>query len=175
MIYVSLISFILGLAGLALLVGWLASNTRHSTSQRTSFNFLKLRSTAVAGWILAILGGAGVYITSREGHGFITLFTAQMEGPMTLTGTIDITQNWAQLNLDPGQFANGQQVQGFVILEKDPIAPGATDPQRIDAGRQYFEQQKSLHYKVTGQFQTSGGLQYLLVQNAMQIPDWEPR
>jgi hypothetical protein len=94
---------------------------------------------------------------------------------MTLTGRINITQNWAQLNLDPGQLANGEEIQGFVILEKNPISPGATDAQRIDAARQYFEQQKGLHYKMTGELQTGGALQYLLVQNATQIFDGDPR
>jgi hypothetical protein len=81
---------------------------------------------------------------------------------MNLTGTIEITANWAQLDLDPDQ-AN----EGIVILMR-PMGAGATDADRIDAGYQYFDGQQGIHYTLTGQFQQAGDLNYLLVTNAVK-------
>jgi hypothetical protein len=82
---------------------------------------------------------------------------------MNLTGTIDITPNWAQLDLDPGQA-----LEGYVILMRDPLASNPTDTQRIAAARRYFRSAQGLHYTLTGQLQGSDGRQFLLVTNDLQ-------
>jgi hypothetical protein len=81
---------------------------------------------------------------------------------MTLSGTINITANWAQL--DPDQ---GEAVQGAVVLMR-PLPAPADDSDRIDAGYQFFDGQQGAHYTLTGWLTHLGGLNYLLVTNAVQ-------
>lgn len=87
---------------------------------------------------------------------------------MNLRGTIAITSNWAQLNLDRGQISNGAPIEGFVVLMKDPMSPSPTSAERINAARQYFVANDGIHYTVSGQFVDSALLKYFLVANATQ-------
>jgi hypothetical protein len=169
--YLSLICFAAVLAGGSLLIASLVSRIKRG--KRTVVDahpmpFLLRRSATVAGVTLAVLGTAGMYLTYELGYSFTIFSFFNRENPMTLTGTIIITDNWAQLNLDPGQTVNGNPIQGFVVLQKNPLAPAPTDAQRINAARQYFGGQQGVHYTVTGQPHAIGGLLFLLVTNAVQ-------
>jgi hypothetical protein len=82
---------------------------------------------------------------------------------MNLTGTIEITPDWAQLDLDPKQA-----IAGSVVLMKDPMSPNPTDDERIDAAREYFKPEQGVHYTLTGQPQPAGSVRYFLVTDAVQ-------
>ena len=87
---------------------------------------------------------------------------------MTLTGTVEMTRNWALLDVDPGQTLNGQPIQGPVILMMEPGGQNVTDQRRINAAFKYFSQQTGVHYTLTGNWQPSAGRQFLLVQQAVK-------
>jgi hypothetical protein len=81
---------------------------------------------------------------------------------MNVTGDIQLTANWAQLNLDPGQPVNG-----YVVLMKNPMAPGATQAERIAAAYNYFATKDGVHYRLSGQLTPSGGINYFLFTRAV--------
>ena len=82
---------------------------------------------------------------------------------VTLTGYLRITPNWAQLNLDPNQ-----QLQGYVVLMKDPMKAQATDGDFMDAARGYFIHHDGDHYSFIGELTNSGNQNYLLMTNFVQ-------
>ena len=87
---------------------------------------------------------------------------------MTLTGTVEMTRNWALLDVDPGQTLNGEPIQGPVILMMEPGGQKVTDQRRINAAFKYFGQQAGVQYTLTGIWQPSAGRQFFLVQQAVK-------
>lgn len=87
---------------------------------------------------------------------------------MKLTGYIDFTANWAQLDLDTGQTNHGLVLPVSVVLLKNPMAPGSTQAQQIAAAYNYFSGEDGEHYTLTGQLMPSGGIDYFLVTHAVQ-------
>lgn len=164
-----IVSILATLLGVTLL--FLAWEQRRSGGGRTAsflplLPFLPGSSAVVLGIVLTVLGGSGDYAAYRFGNGKALFSSFTGAKRMTLTGTIEMTKNWALLDVDSGQTLNGQPIQGPVILMMQPGGQNPTDQNRINAAFQYFGQQAGTHYTLTGIWQPSAGRQFFLVQQA---------
>jgi len=106
---------------------------------------------AWAGVALILLGATGDYFIHRAGYG-IAPFLSSTPPAGTLNGTILITDDWALLDVDPGQSIGSGPVRGSFILLMDPMAPNPKDADRADAAHEYFNPLQGAHCKLTGQF-----------------------
>jgi hypothetical protein len=173
LVVISLVSFLIALLGVALLILALVERRRRSAIKPRFIPpivpFLPGSSAAILGIVLTLLGGGGDYAAYKSGNGITPLSIFKGAKTMTLTGTIELTRNWAQLNVDSGQALDGQPIQGPVILMMQPGGQSSTDQDRINAAFQYFGQQAGVHYTLTGIWQASSGRQFFLVQQADKI------
>lgn len=174
MIYLSLIGFIVALLGAGLLLSsWAYRRVRAARARRALTTGVSLvapvapfllGSGAIAvGTLLSLLGVGGDVAAYKMGHGITPLSVFGVGKQKTLAGTISITDNWAQLNLDPGQTWNGQPIQGYVVLLKDLLVWSPTDLQLMANARRYFRTADGAHCVLSGQIESGGDQQYFRI------------
>jgi hypothetical protein len=128
--------------------------------------FLPGSGTLAVGVLLTVLGGGGDYAAYRFGNGFTPRYGVTGENRMTITGTIEMTKNWALLDVDPGQKLNGQLIQGPVILMMQSGGQNPTDQANINAAFQCFDKQAGVHYILAGIWSPTAARQFFFVQQA---------
>ena len=119
MVVLSVVCFLVALLGVALLIlSWVQRRKRKARPDFVApiVPFLPGSSAVILGIVLTVIGGGGDYAAYRFGNGVTPLSSFIGAKKMTLTGTIEMTRNWALLDLDSGQTFNGQPIQGPVIL-----------------------------------------------------------
>lgn len=159
-----------GLAALAVLgaILFIVSVT-YRIARKSRERKAALTRTAIAAPLMPFLLGnaawiGGLVMTCVGGGGDLVLH-ALKPPEITLFGTIRTNDsNWAQLDLDQGQNRNGQPIQGFVVLLKDPMSPDPTSPERIKAAYAYFSAKAGLHCTLQGEWVPDGALQYFYVK-----------
>jgi hypothetical protein len=165
----SIVSILVALLGVALLIlAWIERSRRKN---RTDFiapivPFLPGASAAILGIALTVLGGSGEYAAHSFGYGIAP--ASKGESEMKLTGRIEMTRNWALLDLDSGQTLNGQPIQGPVILMMPSGGQNATDQDRINVAFGHFGPLAGDHFSMVGIWRPTAGRQFFLVQQADQ-------
>jgi hypothetical protein len=82
---------------------------------------------------------------------------------VNLEGTISMTEDWAEFDLDPLQA-----LTGYVILMRPPLSDNPTDVERVDAAYEFFNGDNGSHYILTGQLQGPGPVHFFLVTDAVE-------
>jgi hypothetical protein len=82
---------------------------------------------------------------------------------MNLQGTISMTEDWAEFDIDPMQA-----IAGYVVLMLTPLGENPTDVQCVDAAYAYFNGENGNHFSLDGQLQGHGPIHFFLVTQVVK-------